>query len=357
MKFMLLIAEITSGKKGAKRNVLTLGFIVIYTFISILYICGLLFYGQRAFGAKTLEQSTKIYILYLFSIIIIHIWIYASIKIKQHYDIIHDFCNREVYEVMWHKYEHWFNIWPTPKEEARKGENLFKLFYMAGWLVFVIICTICIFKMRIYEFFSFETPEMILANMWLAGGLVLLAISIILNFFSFYVSMMFTYFVRNISNTPEIFDHNRIKPSATKEYHGLIHISSRNAIAFFFESMLYIILLVLTIKIDPIIFTDSNKAYFMVLITGVLLLCVFSFLSVFLLPKIFLSRLLRRWKWKMIDEIEEKKSGLVSSDELEDYEKRLDIIYKDELPLVKTEMIVAVCAVIVDVVSICIQLP
>lgn len=79
--------------------------------------------------------------------------------------------------------------------------------------------------------------------------------------------------------------------------------------------------------------------------------CVLSFVVIYLLPKVFLSRLLS--KWKMI--AAEKLLYDCKLEEINEAENNeLRMIYEDHLPFIKVEAVTA--AVAVDIVSIVLSL-
>ncbi len=359
MRAMLNIATLLGERR---RHVVTLFFLAMYAIVLFSFWGGIVFFDNKALGGEGLRQSTMYFSLYIICIAIIHIWIYSTFKLKHSIEKLSEYFQKSNYMKVWSKYSHWFD--PFPYDDVEIYEAIFKMLYTLTWVALFFLSLFCTDKLGLYKISSIlDNNQSVVNRMVIIIGLALFIIGMFLNYFSFYASIILTYFIRNISNNSQYLEFNHTRPSATKEFHELIHISSRTAITFFFESMLYICLLVIPINIMPHDFYADNIIYWWLLMACTLIPCVISFLLVFLLPKLFLNRLLRRWKWMAIDEIDLKMQRIQKKTEkglVEDefsplyvaYNDMLNVIYNDELPLVKTEMIVAAAALFVDIVSI-----
>lgn len=211
-------------------------------------------------------------------------------------------------------------------------------------------------SMKLFHFFTVSDVDgkqaLSFFDPFTLAAVVVYLVSMFFNYFSYYMCMAFTIFIRRLSNNAGKLKHNASKLSNTLEYQKLIHASSRVAIAFLCSSALYVILSALEIVIAKYFGIINSEYDFGVLIImmAVFFPCILSFVIVFLLPKAFLSRLLRKWKFSEMEKYTKGKTLDKKS------EQKIDIIVKDRFPFVKIEVLIAIVTIIVDVVSILISL-
>ena len=162
----------------------------------------------------------------------------------------------------------------------------------------------------------------------------------LMNYFSYFMCIAFSNFVRQLANHADEIDFNYSKPSYSIGFQKIVYASSRIAI---------LAALDLWIGGTTGIIEGKSEVYIGIVTMCVLLPCIASFLIVFLLPKAFLSRLLRKWKDISANEIIGDQSYSHLSKKKQ---KKLKKIFTDKMPLVKLELAIAVVAVAVDIASI-----
>ena len=182
-------------------------------------------------------------------------------------------------------------------------------------------------------------------------GLFLYLVSMALNLFSYFTCVAFTALMRKLANNAEEIKFNYRKPSNTFEYQQLLQTSSRIAIAFFFSSALYVIQCVFVVWINKTyrINDEYDYIHMSIIMVCVLVLCIFSFFLFFILPKAFLSRMLRKWKFLAI---ENHPKGREYRYIFLEQQAEIEMIYSDHMPLIRLEAITAAIAVAIDVASV-----
>lgn len=250
------------------------------------------------------------------------------------------------------------------KGERKAFERFIKILYTLAWIAMVFVILFCVNETGLFRFFEivcypqigfkFENPVVCIA-------IVTYIISMIMNYYSYFMCIAFTVFIRNVANQCDDIDFNYGKPSNTLVFHQLVYASSRVAMAFFADSMLYVILTALDMRIGSSfgIIDTSNSVEIGIITVCVLFPCILSFILVFMLPKAFLSRLLRKWKRRAVEEVMDGRMSVPDEKYLwldDKIQERLDRVYADRLPLVQVEVVTAVAAVVVDAASIILTL-
>lgn len=164
-----------------------------------------------------------------------------------------------------------------------------EIFYIVIWSICVVSIIVGIIK------FHFVTLNII---GWLT--ILLLAVSLGLNFFSYYLSIILTYFLRQISNISQDLKHNQYIPSATCGFQRLQSDATMHSMVFLivtlFYTVLYSIFAIQLFHTAAIPGSLRDNILFGLITYLSLLFGIFTFLVVFLVPKLFLRRLLERWK-------------------------------------------------------------
>lgn len=302
------------------------------------------------------------YTLYMMSLASIHLWVYLA---RRFYVGMYGengfFRSREFqesYEKIWYQSVSWFE--PFPVHTHTVFESFIKLLYLAGWMLLCLTVMVCSNNMNLFHFYDTVTVNgeikgIHFKNLVVFIGVCLYLLSMVLNYISYFMCIAFTWFIRKISNHASEIEFNHVKPSNTPGFQQLLHASSRVAIAFFSDSMLYLILTIVEIETGKRchIIGVKDTLGIVVIMMSVLIPCVLSFFVIYLLPKAFLSRLLRKWKMLAVEKIlnncklkkiNEKKNAM------------LTMIYEDHLPFIKAEAATAAAAVAVDIVSIVLSL-
>lgn len=292
------------------------------------------------------------FLISMCSLFAIHIWMYIATKYIDYIDKLEGF-----FATGNQKNDSYIKIWNEAKEWMTFGANsncmlysvFVKLIYTCAWIGLCLITVYCSFKLG-----------WINDNIYSKVAILIYLISMFLNYFSYYRSVIFTYFIRNISNKWDMLGYNHMKPSNTEGFRNLIHASSRVAIAFFCDSMMYILLLMGLVVVNQSL-KYKEVEYLITLVLCTLIPSLISFLVVFLLPKIFLNRLLRRWKREVTHDLYEKyrkqienkkDDDIVQEKEMQEVQERLDIIYNDNLPIVKTELFVAIVSCLAEIIAV-----
>lgn len=386
MEFVEKCAKRIMGlHQGQKKTTIDAVFLLVYALFTCFLIIGLTTNVYYWMGADDSEHAVLNYILYMGSLCIIHIWIYMAVKFAKESENVVDyfeFDNKQKndysgseqpenedyksFKDIWDNTKRWMT--PFPIKVKSFFEFLVKSLYTLVWLGIFLLAIKFMSELGFYPFdrICVEFADGItIKNCASILGFILVAVGMFLNYFGYFMCIIFTYFLREVANSAHLLKFNHEKPSNTKGFHKLVHASSRVAIAFFFDSMIYVLMLAFDFVVAREIAPDK-QVYVGISIACIFIPCIVSFLIVFILPKVFLSRLLREWKWLAVDMIEKKSEsrdmlkevscGTVESEKVLQYDKEknksLEVIYNDEVPLVKTEVIVASVAVFVDIVSI-----
>lgn len=310
--------------------------------------------GRIPFGGNDLLGGIRNYIMIIIHVALIHIWTYIANKKDAAFKLINPgnfFKNSKEYKITYDDILHWEKAYAIRGCKIR--EIFIKIMYLAAWVAIGWLGFYCVDKLEYYSFslvFVKIENTWVLTLSWLTLCEVFLLIGLVLNYFSFFSSLVFCYFIRELSNKYEKLEFRHRQPSSTTEFQILCYLSSRVSISFFMVSMLYILLLFSCIELGGPI--DSEKTiYFCLLMLCVLLPCVVSLIVVFLLPKVFLCRLLRRWKRKAAKELDEKEEKAKNERDKYLIQKEREHVCNDRMRLMRTEIIIGAFALVVDFAS------
>lgn len=351
MKRMEKISNIIDPIKRAMCSLLFYVCIACYFFLTALLIRNIL-YRKIPFDGADLYSGIRNYFMLIISLAIIHIWMYISNKKSGTFALLHPdkfFVNNERYKEIYEDILHWEKAYILLKRGPK--EIFLKILYLASWVGLGILACYSVDKLGYYKFsgiWGSISNEPALVFNWITVCETLFIIGLILNYFSCFSSLAFCYYIRELSNAYKELDCREQRPSSTTEFQILRYLASRVSIAFFVISMLYILLLLSCIVLGGPIATE-NLIYFYILILSMVLLCVTCLVVVFLLPKVFLNRLLRRWKRKSavdLDLIEGSRHE--ESVDTDSIQMKREHIWDDKLTLMKTEIIIGASALIVD---------
>lgn len=364
-------------------------FLCLYAFLT-LGLCCFLLNGNHSIGRMLL-----MYCLCMISLFSIHLWIYMARRFYFGMRGENGFFRTKEFDVqlkeLWEGSYRWFEpcLFKSVKKDKmihlfKEGtydsesvinktffEVVIKLLYLVGWIGMCWVVLVCVNRTGLFLFyeskevwfqlFCLSIRKIHIVNFYVLAAVLIYLLSMFMNYHSFFMCMAFTAFIRSVANHSKTIQFNYYKPSNTLIFHRLIHASSRVAIAFFCDSMLYVILTALDLWIGEGfgIINRADSIEVGIITACVVGPCILSFIIVFLLPKAFLSRLLRNWKIeaieKMIAECDAKMRWLRSRS-WESIQEKLNTIYTDRLPLVKVEVTTAVAAVAVDAASIILTL-
>lgn len=343
-------------------NILAAIFVFLYVLTTTIWL-GHDFYTLLFNRVNVLTWRSYLCIMLLIGAI--HIWFYLALK----------FINiRKALKSLFPKNKYYKKILnhlkalalPLPYvKDCTMVEILLKLFFTILWTgasisIFISCINLC----------SFNSEGKYNYLLILVFGFLIL-LGCILNYFSYYSSIAFCYFVREVANEKNIkCEKSCDYPSNSRNLRTLLHISSRISMSFFAVSMMY--LLAATIYITPILskiplnsnisvdYISQEKylytGYYLprhssVMLLGlVVILCVFSLVLVSLLSKIFLNRLFRRWKIEKVQHLEANlKEDAITSNEY--YTDKITEVLKSKLPFVTMELLSAILTLMVDIIS------
>ncbi len=350
--FVENMSHMVNGKTKNK-NIIYIFFFLAYITTTVLLLCNILF-TRKITLFKGSRWEINCYIISICSLFGSHIWMYMATKYKKYIKEVElyfaDDKNKKIKDKVYSKIWTRAKRWMTFSFHSNSGPfaAFVKFIYICTWigLCFIIVyCSYCLgwIEENIYSYIA----------------VIIFLISMFLNFFSYYCSIIFAYFIRNLSNKAGELAFNQFKPSNTDGFRNLVHASSRVAIAFFCESMMYILLLTSLVIVNPQLKCDKY-IYLVILVFCALIPSLISFLIVFLCPKIFLNRLLRRWKRIVAQKLYENNKKQIEGKcvytgkhgkKMCLVQERLNIIYNDNLPLVKTELFVAIVSCIIEIIS------
>lgn len=286
------------------------------------------------------------YVCFMILLGVIHVWNYAILKNKHsRTELGKLFPNSNKYEEILEDYDKLSEIKPSSEEDDDTRRRI-KIMYSGLWFsvsVVILLCCACIY---VY----------LVLNKYLANGLVigvinaiilainwlLLGIGLWVNHKSYYASMVFCYFTRQIAN--EDINCDCSLPWNSKDLRKLINISSRSSISFFVVSVMYMIVLAINFGTTRGISSERIKSYWILLIALSTFLGVISFMLFTFLPKVFLNRLFRKWKFKNV-------KGLMKADAIlktSSNEDRIEKIWSSNLPLVRMEVFTGIISLLID---------
>lgn len=343
--------------KTKNKNIIYAIFFLSYISATGLLLWHILYTRKIILFSTRNNWEVNCFLIFMCSLFAIHIWIYVATKyeeyIKQLETYFADDKNSKngVYIKIWNEAKEWMTF--TSNRKCRLYSVFVKLVYTCAWLGLCVITVWCTYK-----------QGWIPPSIYTYLAILMYIISMFLNYYSYYRSVIFTYFIRNISNKWNKIDFNYMKPSNTDGFRNLVHASSRVAIAFFCDSIMYILLLLgLVVSNQNIAYKEND--YLIILVLCTLVPSLISFLVVFLLPKIFLNRLLRRWKREAASLLYEKYKNQIENKNVNnkkhkkkilEVQARLDMIYNDNFPIIKTELFVAIISCLVEVVAVVITI-
>jgi len=215
----------------------------------------------------------------LLFIIIINIWIYTVPKFYRDYE-----CLKGLFVGDKDYYNEYLNnerrSYIFKLKDNSDFFNIVKMIYTFFWggLIFY----------HLWFIWHCFCEDLLIDKLFL---MVLITISLLLNFSTYYISMLMPFFYRQISNLTNL-KYNMFIPSATYEFVKLTKNTNKASITFLTVALTYNIACVTLLFSDAVIATQ----YLNIFIACFFIFSFFSFLIVFLLPKFFLHRLLYRWK-------------------------------------------------------------
>lgn len=192
----------------------------------------------------------------------------------------------------------------------------------------------------------------------------LFSTALFLNFSSYYTCILLTYFLRQVSNLPNIKElhHNRYIPSSSLGLQRLSANASIASVVFLMVSMLFTIIHIVTIlsgiRSDEFIeLLKKRPDYFRFITVSIFMLGAGTFFVLYLVPKLFLKRIHRIWKIDSLREFEDALRLAERANNTSEVDRLLTIIdrlNKDNLRIEYgfLEMSVALTTGILNIISI-----
>lgn len=234
---------------------------------------------------------------------IVYVWMYYAPVVCRDLDRLGDAFPNEEYRALYYDFTGWLRqlYW------NRSGKSLFlKILYTIFWFLFLgcFIYSYCtIFSQNFQHKDSFFYYGC-------GAFLILSTVIIILNYSSYYICMMFVYFLIRIckldKNSP--LDYLKQSPSATGGFQLLKHTANRICLYFFLDCFFCMISLYCfwqIINIDNIIMTKTLWAAFFYATFFFMTLCLISWVVIILVSRTYLHRLHNEWKFRSIKEYKE----------------------------------------------------
>ena len=290
------------------------------------------------FGLENIIFSWQNYVCFMLLTGVLHVWIYAILKSHQSRKMLGRLFmeSRTYHQKILPDFDSLNN--PIPwKGECDWLKITIKILYTLLWGFISFIIGLSCIKLNFFGIGQPDTNALtsaiaMLITLLLVGGMVL-------NYFSYFSSICFCFFTREIANTDDITCDSYL-PWNSVYLRRLIEVASRNSMSFFAVSSMY--MLALAVNIFSIEVPEESIKYWILLLALSIFLCSISFLIFTLLPKIFLNRRFRKWKFSKVEEM----LKMVPVDE-----KRIEKIFNSNLPYVRMEAISGIVALALDFAS------
>ena len=323
---------------NTKLNKYAMFSLPLYVFITGAWIIIFLKYGE-----ENTVFSWQNYVCTMLLSGVIHVWAYAILKFQQSRDTLNELFidSKTVYDKILLDYDDVRNL--NPLKGSDYVRKTIKFLYLGLWFLISIVIVICAWKLHVYGIGDFKVP--IIPRISWMFIFVLLIIGMILNCMSYYANMAFCFFTREIANAQNL-SCECINPWNSKDLRQLVKISSRSSISFFIVSMMYMASVTISIStIDKP--SDDLMRYLIMLLVLTTFLCAFSFVLFSLIPKLFLNRRFRNWKFEIAPYLND--SDTVS-------EKRFEEIWNSKLPFVRMETVSGCIAIAIDLGSLVVSI-
>lgn len=235
-------------------------------------------------------------VLQLLLIVIIHFWLYTIPKFHYRFNKLKDAFESSYYK---NKFQAHLNLFYFFKKRG----VFFKIIYSGIWF---ICCIYIVYVIQSYQLLDCGISK------WIT--IFLLLLSLCLNYSSYYWSVQFTYFLRQVSKistrkSDSFLEYNIYIPTSTSGIQRLLSDSTLTAVVFLVISLLYtafylIIILgnynnyafQIRVEDSPMLFRLTS------ILTGAL--GIGTFIFIFLLPRLFLKRIIAAWKRKSLKTFE-----------------------------------------------------
>ncbi|WP_026506807.1 hypothetical protein [Butyrivibrio sp. MC2013] len=333
------------SRKGV-NNVICLGFMTCYVLLVTLFVKDLIV-GIPPFGGKSNYEGTRYFCMLFLSLLMIHGWFYLNGKKTEAFNKLNPqsfFNTSEAYSQVHAEIQNWkLSALPAKWNFFRL---IFKFLYIFAWwgnFVVILICAdklgYCCFKYII----GIISGAPAIAFTWPTVIAVLITVGFFLNYMSYYHSLLFAFFVRQLSKKANELPYNEYKPSITTEFRILVSLATRVSASFFVIAMIYVLLLLSCIGLGGH-FEEESRLYLYIMLFCAGLPCLISPIIIFLLPKAFLNRIVEAWKMKTAMKLDENGNY----DQTQSIREKL---WEDSFAVVPIEIVFAVFSLIINLAS------
>lgn len=328
------------NKYNQRLNKYANRYLPLYVLATVIWMACILISGD----INNKLMSWQNYVCFMILLGVIHVWKYAILKNGYSRRELEDlFQYSKEYKYILEDYDKLCN--PKPSSNDDDTRRRIKIMYSGLWICVSAVILFCCASIYLYQCFDYYSSSRLIGvinAITLSINWILLCLGLWDNHKSYYASIAFCYFTRQIAN--EDIDCDCSIPWNSKDLRKLINISSRSSISFFVVSIMYMIVLVINFGTTWGIGDERIKSYWILLIALSTFLGVISFLLFTFLPKVFLNRLFRKWKFKNVKELMKTEAGLKTSSN----EDRIERIWSSNLPLVRMEVFTGVIALFID---------
>lgn len=231
--------------------------------------------------------------------VLIFFWIYGAPKYYRGYENLRSALlsltgGSEEGMALWEKHAALFD--PGKRDHDGRMACVVKTVYRILWWSMSALSIFCCWMFRMVPY---RIPGVL--------TLALLLVSHLLCYYSWWMCNAYSYFLRDVSKIKSLTGFNRCRPSETLAFQCLLHDSAMTSVAFFIVSMLFSVILGVAVLLEGIVGgteISQGQIVFMAMIAGTPGLI--SLIPVAVLPKLFLYRILRRWKREVIADYEER---------------------------------------------------
>lgn len=251
-------------------------------------------------SCNVIQLTTQLILL-----LIIHIWVYSAPKFYLNAIRLDQIFQDSQYASLCKRHIDLMYQLHFETDSARDSiSSIFEIIFKSGFCFFWAF--VCVKSAYIFRYLGIF-PSNLIGDI----TIFLFLIALFLNYSSYYTCILLTYFLRQVSNLPNIKElhHNQYIPSSSLGLQRLSANASTTSVVFLIVSMLFTIIHIVTIlsgmKSDEIRELLENRPdYFCFVTFSIFILGAGTFLVLYLVPKLFLKRIHRIWKIDSLKKIE-----------------------------------------------------
>ncbi len=245
--------------------------------------------SQIWYKCTKLSICWELLICQLISMATIAIWIGGAPSFFKLTKSLYKAFDGEEYHKLAEKHRQWIRQFSFQDQYETDALTVFKLTYLLIWLLCWIYVAWALFHYQMLptDFLGIST-------------VVLLGITLILNFSSYYTCIVYTYFLYRVSILKSL-KYNKYTPSATEGYQNLRQGAQRESTTFLIVSVLFTISGAIMMcrglrNWEATSLTDADIFCLSLMVALVLFFGFGTFIVLFLLPKVLLRRMFLFWR-------------------------------------------------------------